>query len=519
MKTYSIFLLLLNSFLSICQPSLEWNSQYATDNFSAFSYQNREAQLDANENIISGIQNGADWKVLKHDANGNLLWDFSYEHPNKISERMSAFLIDSNNNIIVVGSTTTQFYEDYDIFDSESELILLKISPQGNLLWTYTKAGIAWTDNYATSVDIGENNDIFVSGDYNSLNTNPGGPIDSNTKNAIIIKLDSNGNQIWQNTFPAVNTKSIKLINNGITVVGRTGFSTSATLHFLKYDLNGFFLSENQVSDNYSIRYKFDEFGNFYTYSYSGDFKVSKFDTNGNLVWYFEELTNLPNNVIADELIAIDIDDNLNVFVTGRHYGENYGDPDNYTNGDILSLKLNANGQEVWRNRYENQGNNTAEIGNHIQVLEDGSAIVTGYRYTDFGSDDLNKIIYMLDVNGNQIWFIDYDNGFMNDDVGYSSHVIGNVLYVTGWEKDNNDEVNYVLQKYAFTTSYCPANLDISLPPGNGVYQAGNTININTTINSNADITFYAGNRIKLNIGFNVETGANFKADINGCQN
>jgi len=521
MKTYSIFLLLLVPFLSISQPSLEWNSEYTTDNFSSFSYQNREAQFDSNENIISGIRNGTDWKILKHDPNGNLLWDFSYEHPDKISESISSFLIDSNDNIIVVGSTTTQFYQDWNIFDSESELIVLKISPLGNLLWTYKKAGATWTDNYATSVDIDENNNIYIAGDYHS---------NSNSRHAITIRLDVNGNQIWQNIFPSMSppnspisssslsSLSIKYINNSLAVVGRTGFSTNATLHFFKYDLNGNFLSENQVSDNYSIRYKFDELGNFYTYSYSGDFKMSKFDIDGNLIWYFEEPTNLPSNVTTDEIIDVSVDGNLNVYITGRHYGENYGDAANYTNGDILSLKLNASGQEIWRNRYENEGNNTAEIGNHIQVLEDGSAIVTGYRYTNLGSEDLNKIIYLLDANGNQIWFIDNDNGFMNQDVGYSSHVIGNALYVTGWEKDNNEEVNYVLKRYALTTN-CIATLNINFPPGNGIYLAGNTINSNTTISNNVDVTFYAGNRVRLNTGFNVETGAKFKADINGCQN
>jgi len=35
----------------------------------------------------------------------------------------------------------------------------------------------------------------------------------------------------------------------------------------------------------------------------------------------------------------------------------------------------------------------------------------------------------------------------------------------------------------------------------------------------NTDVAFYAGNRVRLNTGFGVKTGAKFKAGVSGCQN
>lgn len=520
MKKQYIFILLLTPFLSIAQPTLEWSSEYATAKKSLFSNNDLEAKFDSSENVISGIQNGNDWKILKHDSNGNLLWEFFYEHTNKIAERMNDFLIDANDDIIIAGATTTQTFTDYDIFDSESKLIVLKISAAGNLLWTYTKSGAEWTDNYASSIDIDENNNLFIAGRYytSQMIGMPGGPIlpAANIGNLITIKLDGQGNQIWENTIAEVNPKSIQYINNTITVVGKSGFSSNTNLDFFKYDLSGNLISQNRISDSYSSYSKFDKVGNFYTYSYSGVFKMSKFDANGSLVWAFEEPTNLPTNIIADELIAIDIDDNYNVFVTGRHYGENYNDQDNYTNADILTIKLNEMGQELWRNRYENEGNNTAEIGNHIEILENGNAIVTGYIYTNFENGYLNKVVYMLDVNGNPNWLIDNDN--TKDEVGVSSHIFNNALYVVSYEENNDNEVIYNTKKYKQTTD-CVADLNINTLPNSGVYRASNTINSNITISNNATIAFYAGNSICLNNGFNVAKNANFTADNSGCQN
>lgn len=512
MKVYLPLLLLLIPFLLHSQPNLEWASAYTTANSSAY-FGIEGVHFDSGGNIICGMDNGYnDWKVVKYDFDGNLLWDFSYEHADKIAEYLSDFLIDSEDNIIAVGSSTTQYIFDYDVEYGESELIVFKISPQGNLLWTYTKASEPWTNTGATCVDIDENNNIYLSGSHSY----PGSFISPVQQPGLItIKLDTDGNQIWQHTFPSFRGNAIKYINNNILVAARS--QNSPDFMHLKYDLNGNLISNNAIDsqlEHYFYGHKFDDLGNLYLYnSYRDFYKISKFDTNCNLKWYFEEPTNLQNGESHDVISHIDIDENSNVFITGAHYREDYTDDTNYvTYRDILSFKLNANGEEIWRNRYESS--NTAEFPTHIETSNNGQTVVTGLTYVNGNYDNKYGIVSLLDENGNSIWFNDYDDG-ATEDLGQSSHFNNGALYVINTV--NNEEVQLILNKYNLNTN-CLTDLNISTPPNNGTYQVSNVILSNTSIGNTLDTKFYAGSRVKLNTGFNVEAGAKFRAAIQGCE-
>jgi len=428
------FFLCLFPLFAVSQPNLEWKVEYPISDRTSFY----GVQSDSEGNLLYGILDNGEWKILKYDNSGMLLGEFSYEFPDKIDDDIKSFIVDSDDNIIAVGSTTTQYFSDgFDFYRIEKELMVVKFSTNGNVLWTYTKAGSEWSNNYLTGADVDDNNNIYITGTYTG----------STTRDAISIMLDEDGNQLWEQVYPEVFPWIIKFIDGDIITVGRTGGGRNSNLHFLKYDINGNLLSDNEIEDRYTLNYKFDKDKNLYTYSPAGDYLIGKFNTDGDRLWAFEEPTNLPAGISAGGINDIIFDSDLNVYITGVHYGENYGDPENHTRGDILTIKLNALGQEVWRHRYENEGGYTQELSSNINILVDGSVIVTGNRYNEDRTDQ-NEVVYLVNPNGELVWLIDYDSGFMNEDAGITSRVINNDLYVIGSTKDNNELISFILKKY-----------------------------------------------------------------------
>jgi len=434
-----IFFLCLFPLFAFNQPNLEWKVEYPTSEYNFFY----GMQVDSEGNLLYGIEDSGKWKILKYNSDGLLLGEFSYEFPDVIGSRIECFMLDDEDNIIVAGSITTQFESNgFDFFRSESELMVAKFSPQGNILWAFTKAGIELTDNYVTGVDIDKNNNIYITGYYAT----------SFPRGAITIMLDENGNTLWEVTSSIAFPRIIKFLDNKVITVGRNGASTWSTLHFITYDLDGNLISENQVADRFSFYHRFDDQGNAYTYSPSTNYKINKFNINGNREWSFEELTNLPVGIGADYLNDIAIDSHNNVFVTGNHYGGNYDNPATHSRSDILTIKLNIIGQEIWRHRYEHEGGYTQESGSNIILLKDGSLVITGNRYNEDRTNQ-NEVVYLLNPNGELVWLIDYDSGFMNKDRGLTSRVVNNALYVIGQTTDDYDQRSYLLKKYILSAS------------------------------------------------------------------
>ena len=141
--------------------------------------------VDSNNNIIViGITtsfNGGDWNswMIKYDPNGNLIW-------NKVGNNTGmgyGIAIDSNNNIIVTGCT--------DSFDSEGYAIwTIKYDPDGNALWDKKANRNSSDQSYGVALD--SNDNIIVTGKT--------GPFYSVGYDIWIIKYNPHGNMSWNKT-------------------------------------------------------------------------------------------------------------------------------------------------------------------------------------------------------------------------------------------------------------------------------------------------------------------------------
>jgi len=142
--------------------------------------------------------------VSKWDANGTMLWEYTY---GGLYDDMPYNIIqDSEGNFLVAGSTNNSL-------DGSKNIMVLKIAPDGTLLWNknYGSTGI---ENGFDIVEAHEGGYIIV-GNYQ----NP-------TANISFLKIDKDGNQNWTKTLSNAKTTEGNVIrpttDGGYIVSGYT---------------------------------------------------------------------------------------------------------------------------------------------------------------------------------------------------------------------------------------------------------------------------------------------------------
>jgi hypothetical protein len=88
--------------------------------------------------------------------------------------------------------------------------------------------------------------------------------------------------------------------------------------------------------------------------------------------------TNVGNSIVVDSA--------NNSYVTGFSLGTN-------SSGDIVTIKYDPNGNQLWLQRYNGPGNGNS-AGNAIAVDNNGNVYVTGYDTTAAGGTEIVLIKY-----------------------------------------------------------------------------------------------------------------------------
>jgi hypothetical protein len=213
----------------------------------------------------------------------------------------------------------------------------------------------------------------------------------------LVIKYSWNGSQIWTNNFE----------QDGLIQVKGAAVDSSNNLYLLAdckpypqyivfmYSSSGaldWFSNLTPASSSQSHGLALDYRQNVVVtgqinYNYTGYFSylcgTFKVNTNGNPVWtnYYPQPPS--GSSIAN---AIAIDRANNSYVTGYSPGTN-------SNNDIVTIKYDANGNQIWLQRYNGPGNGN-DAGNAIAVDNNGNVYVTGYDTTTAGGTEMVTIKY-----------------------------------------------------------------------------------------------------------------------------
>ncbi len=171
---------------------------------------------------ISDSKGSYDFWVVKIDVHGNLLWQRSFGGSGiEISQDIAKT---SDNGYVITGNT---FSNDTDIAknNGESDIWLIKIDDEGNLVWERTFGGTLF--DAAQSVRTCSDGGFMVTGNSKSNDVDL---IQNEGENDIwLVKTDSEGHMVWQKTFGGSGIDfgfdTFENADKSIIVVGETSSS------------------------------------------------------------------------------------------------------------------------------------------------------------------------------------------------------------------------------------------------------------------------------------------------------
>lgn len=116
--------------------------------------------------------------LAKFNNSGILQWNITWG--GMLPDSGNSLKIDSINNLLIVGNTQ-------NFGKGSSDIILLKLNNDGELIWNHTWGGTGYDYGYSVALDSKDN--IYASGYTNSYN--------GNDRDVCLIKFDPLGNLIW----------------------------------------------------------------------------------------------------------------------------------------------------------------------------------------------------------------------------------------------------------------------------------------------------------------------------------
>jgi len=177
---------------------------------------------DSNDVDISNTNGGYDYWVIKISSTGSLIWEKSFGG-SEIDEAR-AICQTSDGNYLIVGDTRSDNL-DVSQTNGAADLWLIKITPEGTLLWEKTMGGTNF--DVGRSISKTQDNGFLISGSSRSndgnLTTNKG------QNDAWVLKIDRAGDLEWQKSIGGSETDFfnavVELNNQTIVAVGDSNSS------------------------------------------------------------------------------------------------------------------------------------------------------------------------------------------------------------------------------------------------------------------------------------------------------
>lgn len=290
--------------------------------------------------------------------------------------------------------------------DSKLGYVTVEYDNRGNQMWTASFDGTGFPPYQSNAMTIDKEENVYVTG-------------------PITIKFDKSGKQIW--TAKDTSGSAIDVDDLGNVVV--TGFDAT-----VKYDKNG---NKQWISNRYGDSLEIDKSGNVYV---AGENSVIKFDANGNIKW-----TWTPYPEERSSFFAITLDQYGNVYVTGLSTYTIAEDPHSGLN-QYVTIKFDADGKMAWRQTYHSPAN-FSDVSYGIAVDNEGNVYVTGRSFGANSNYDYATIKY--DKSGNQLWVARYNGpANMADEARYLCLDTEGDVYVTGESYRNGGNRDYATVKY-----------------------------------------------------------------------
>ncbi len=326
---------------------------------------------------------GEDFYVIKTDSLGNILWQKTYGATGDEGMPVRVDLAQTPDSGFLLGGATSSFGA------VSLDGYILRLDSLGNVLWEYKYS----TANAIESIhefSFLANGDILA---YGSDNQDNFGSAD-----ALLLRLDSNGNLIWSRVYGGgVNdsfSTAMELPGGNIIAAGSSSTFGPGSYggYLVKMDANGNiiwdysyggsgqdgFSASLMTDDNYIITTgPTSSFG-------SGDVDIllTKIDTNGIVLW-----SKAYGGSNFDRGVSVtEIPNSTDLYLASLTQSYNNGDY------DILIMRVDSIGNMIWSKKFGTDGSDQVHIWgakSTLQSTDDGGFIFTGWSDSlSIGADD-----------------------------------------------------------------------------------------------------------------------------------
>jgi subtilisin family serine protease len=257
------------------------------------------------------------------------------------------------------------------------------------------------------------------------------GTTDNNTSNnydVILLKYNNTGNLQWSASFNSIYNKNdiataLKIDDNGNIYICASSESTLNQNDFLilKYSFNGIMQWSNRYDyaalGEFPIAIDIDVNNNIFITGASAsainnwDYTIAKYDTAGTFIG---DVRNALPGVGFDQPMAFKEDVNNNIYITGRSSSDGI-------NYDIKTVKLNSNYIVQWSAILDLAGKE--DFGNSIDIDANGNVYVGGFATKSNNIKELIAVKY--DTSGIEQWRHEQSS------INVTGHALIKDIYVT----------------------------------------------------------------------------------------
>ncbi|MFA5032656.1 MAG: SBBP repeat-containing protein, partial [bacterium] len=322
-----------------------------------------------------------DYATIKYNSAGDTLWVRRYNGPKNTADEAYAIAVDKNGNVYVTGRSCG-IGTDYDY-------ATIKYNSAGSEMWVrrYDRGGGAgYNDDEASAITVDDSKNVYVTGRFET------------------IKYDSLGDTMWVRVFDG---EAYAITVDNVKNVYVTGISAGSYDYLtIKYNSSG---------DTVWVRR--------YNGTGKGHKVINGYEEPKGDNYY--KIKGIRKGLGGTGGVAIAVDNNGNVYVTGKN--NNSGN----TSSDYATIKYNSLGDTMWGRRYHGPDSTGWDGATALSIDNNGNVYVTG-RSCDSGTDyDYATIKY--DGSGDTLWVKKYSGPTKGNNCGTGIVVdnSGNV-YVTG---------------------------------------------------------------------------------------
>lgn len=413
----ALFFFLINNLYLTAQSNLLINKQFqflsgnpASDIDWAASTKDVDGNIITTGNTVDANFN-VNLLLIKQSPKGQVIWEKEFSAGIGTKNYGIAVTSDINGNIYVAGASFNNANQNHDY-------LILKYDALGNLQWSHIENGLDNGEDIPAAIALDINNNIYVTGGSFANTTN---------YDFLTLRLNNNGQLNWSQRFDHNNLPDVAVdlridVNGDVEVIG--GSSTTVTdwnYTSLRYDgISGSLITNVQffASTGITVPTAVEVLsnGNLVVTGYGGvqnDCLTILLDDDFNVLWQ----TSYDGAGLDDRAFDVAVDAQDNIYVCGYTEKQNGGK-------DFLLIKYDSNGNNIWTEKRTARDQTKAakalftkidEINNHV--------IVAGEEEGDNGNRYIKTIRY--DLDGLRLWE-DIHDGSSSTPETPTSLLIGN---------------------------------------------------------------------------------------------